>query len=386
MSNALSTNVNVNDTQLSQTFLTPDAVAAQLSRIQELMKRVMIKGVDYGTIPGCGDKPTLLKPGAEKICLMLNLATQVKCRRILMEKGHREYEVTCTLTHRSGGLIGEGVGVCSTMESKYRYRGSGRKCPKCGKDAIIKGKAEYGGGFICFAKKGGCGAKFADSDKSVSEQSDAKIENPDIADTFNTVKKMSKKRAFIDAVLTSTGASVMFTQDIEDLHGDPEAPEPQREPERPRQNDTPPKPRPRLINEDERQALRAKLAATGRPWEKLRDRLKLPTEATIEGMTEPWYLRAMELLNSVAPKPTTGDDIGHPELDKPQREPGDPDPEDIIGRAEINTLAKAMAAHQPQITMAQLVSRIGAAPGTTAEKMTHREFERAIELLAKKAG
>jgi hypothetical protein len=33
-------------------------------------------------------------------------------------------------------------------------------CPKCGKDAIIKGKEEYGGGYLCFKKKGGCGAKF----------------------------------------------------------------------------------------------------------------------------------------------------------------------------------------------------------------------------------
>jgi hypothetical protein len=33
-------------------------------------------------------------------------------------------------------------------------------CPVCGKDAVIKGKAEYGGGWLCFGKKGGCGAKW----------------------------------------------------------------------------------------------------------------------------------------------------------------------------------------------------------------------------------
>lgn len=36
-------------------------------------------------------------------------------------------------------------------------------CPKCKKSgSIIKGKAEYGGGFVCFTKKEGCGAKFTD--------------------------------------------------------------------------------------------------------------------------------------------------------------------------------------------------------------------------------
>lgn len=34
-------------------------------------------------------------------------------------------------------------------------------CPDCGKaSAVIRGKAEYGGGWLCFKKKGGCGAKW----------------------------------------------------------------------------------------------------------------------------------------------------------------------------------------------------------------------------------
>lgn len=42
--------------------------------------------------------------------------------------------------------------------------GSGKKefgtCPDCGASAIIKGKAEFGGGYLCWKKEGGCGAKF----------------------------------------------------------------------------------------------------------------------------------------------------------------------------------------------------------------------------------
>jgi hypothetical protein len=37
-------------------------------------------------------------------------------------------------------------------------------CPTCGKPSMIKGKAEYGGGWLCFKKKGGCGAKFTDAE------------------------------------------------------------------------------------------------------------------------------------------------------------------------------------------------------------------------------
>jgi hypothetical protein len=37
------------------------------------------------------------------------------------------------------------------------------------------------------------------------------------ADLANTILKMAKKRALIDAVLTATAASDIFTQDIEDL-------------------------------------------------------------------------------------------------------------------------------------------------------------------------
>ena len=41
-----------------------------------------------------------------------------------------------------------------------------------------------------------------------------RIENPDLPDTWNAVDKMSKKRGYVDAVLSVTGASAIFTQDI----------------------------------------------------------------------------------------------------------------------------------------------------------------------------
>jgi hypothetical protein len=37
-----------------------------------------------------------------------------------------------------------------------------RVCPVCGEKTIIKGKEQYGGGYVCWIKKGGCGSKFQD--------------------------------------------------------------------------------------------------------------------------------------------------------------------------------------------------------------------------------
>jgi hypothetical protein len=129
----------------------------------------------------------------------------------------------------TGQVFGEGVGLCSTLESRYRYRHAERTCPNCGKAAIIKGKAEYGGGFICFAKKGGCEAKFGDKDPQILNQEVGKVENADIADVYNTTLKMAKKRAHIDAVLTATAASGIFTQDLLDEEEvEPESPRPAR--------------------------------------------------------------------------------------------------------------------------------------------------------------
>ena len=41
-------------------------------------------------------------------------------------------------------------------------------CPLCGAvGSIIKGRPEYGGGYLCYGKKGGCGARFKDDDTRI---------------------------------------------------------------------------------------------------------------------------------------------------------------------------------------------------------------------------
>jgi hypothetical protein len=70
---------------------------------------------------------------------------------------------------------------------------------------------------VLLGKKGGCGATFHSTTSEITKQETGRVENPDIADVYNTVLKMAKKRAQVDATLTAVGASDLLTQDLEDL-------------------------------------------------------------------------------------------------------------------------------------------------------------------------
>ena len=179
--------------------------------VGQLKRELMVDKVHFGTIPGCGDKPTLLKNGAELLCMAFRLASGTHADINDLGNGHREYTVTTTLT--SGGeLVATGIGSCSTMESKYRYRGSelentGKPVPK--EYWNKKDPSTLGG-------KGFTAKKDENGRWMIFKKGDKKLENPDIADVYNTVLKMASKRSLIDAVLKATGGSCEFTQDLED--------------------------------------------------------------------------------------------------------------------------------------------------------------------------
>src|SRR3990167_2020016 len=196
-------------------------IKAQVNLIQHVMREVMQKDQHYGVIPGTGTKPTLLKAGAEKLCLTFRLDPQYESTE-RYDGAHLTVKSKCTLFHiPSSQRFGSGEGSCSTRESKYAYRTGSRKCPNCGAEAIIKGKDFKGDGlptgWICFGKKGGCGVKFLDGDKAIEGQTIGRIPNEDVADQYNTVLKMANKRSLVAAVLNATAASDIFTQDIEDM-------------------------------------------------------------------------------------------------------------------------------------------------------------------------
>lgn len=183
-------------------------------------------GGDFGAIPGAGQKKVLLKSGADKLRELYGLYDEYLIdSQENFETKLFYYKVTCILkSRRDDSTVGTGLGSCSTYESKYRWRDSSRSCPKCKAQTIIKSKDDFGGGWLCWTKKGGCGAKYKDGDQSIEGQTIGRVENPDIMDTVNTVLKMAKKRAKIDAIIGVTRSSGIFTQDLEDVPMPPAKP------------------------------------------------------------------------------------------------------------------------------------------------------------------
>jgi hypothetical protein len=226
------------DTPAAVLAVTPQVKASELVErldvIREALDKAMTRDVDYGKVPGT-DKPTLLKPGAEKLSVLFQLDVQLRNEKVWGPGDHLTVISHAVVFHApTGSRLGYGEGVCTTKERKYAKRKQERACPSCGAAAVIKGKAEYGGGWLCWKKRDGCGAKYADGDPTIESQEAGEIENPDLPDLWNTVVKMGEKRARVDAVLAVTGASALFTQDVEDAprtDPDPPSEEPSRAPE-----------------------------------------------------------------------------------------------------------------------------------------------------------
>jgi hypothetical protein len=187
-------------------------VLKQVQIIQEVMHQVMKVDEHYGTIPGT-KKPSLYKPGAEKLSLTFRLRPEYDIRRSDLPGGHREYEVVCTLYHiPTGQSVGQGVGSATTMEGKYRFRPgpvelTNKPVPQeywnTRNVDLLGGK-----GFV---------PKKDDSGKWMIAIKGEMVEHDNPADYYNTVLKMAKKRAHVDAILTATAASDIFTQDVEDM-------------------------------------------------------------------------------------------------------------------------------------------------------------------------
>jgi len=214
---------------------------------------ILIPGVDFGVIPG-SSKPSLLKPGAERLCSAFGLCP--KFVRISKEENWAEdaplfhYEHQCRLVHiETGKLVATANGSCNSKESKYRWRWVNASEIPPGvdistlqfRDTTISefqfavDKRETSGQY-------GKPAEYWDQFEEAIKNTEAipgtrktsqgnvlatweipgkvyRIPNDDIFSQVNTILKMSQKRALIAATLIATNASDHFTQDIEDMPG-----------------------------------------------------------------------------------------------------------------------------------------------------------------------
>ena len=140
----------------------------ELIELQVFIKGQMEKDVDFGIIPNC-KKPSLWKPGAEKLVNFHGLSVEYKESPSTIrdwDNNFFNFDYKCKLTSGRGRII-TGVGSCNSKERKYITQ--------------------------------------------------------DGYTLVNTIQKMAKKRAFIDAVLTATRASFYFTQDMEEVKDNGEA-------------------------------------------------------------------------------------------------------------------------------------------------------------------
>ncbi len=176
--------------------LTAGEIKAQVQTIQHVLKEVMILDVHYGTIPGT-KTPSLYKPGAEKIMATFRLSADPEV--LNMSDGDQiRYQVKVRLVSSSGIFVGAGIGEASSNEEKYKWRNA--VCVEEFEETTPDRKRE----------KWNKGYQNAPAYKKQQIRTEP-------ADLANTILKMAKKRALIDAVLTATAASDIFTQDIEDL-------------------------------------------------------------------------------------------------------------------------------------------------------------------------
>jgi hypothetical protein len=206
--------------------MTPEVFEAQIKReeqmrevLKDYVKRNMKDGYHYSSDLGGTKlaKPMLLQEGSRNICSLLKLFFgEPVIDEKWLEGDHYRVRAHVGLFNAEGRQITSGDGICSTRETKYAYRKGERECPNCHSTAIIKGKAQYGGGWLCFDKKGGCGTKFSDGDPAIEAQVIGRVDNPDKADIENTVLKMAVKRAKSAAVCDVPMVSEIFAPE-----GDP---------------------------------------------------------------------------------------------------------------------------------------------------------------------
>ncbi|NIQ88785.1 MAG: hypothetical protein GWN93_06755 [Deltaproteobacteria bacterium] len=230
------------------------ALAQAVERQNQMVafvQTIMHDGTDFGTIPGT-NKPTLLKPGAEKLTTFFGLTTRyevIKAEERWGDDGTEPffyYWYRCRL-YRGDLLVAEADGSCNSREGKYRWRWVNEADVPHGLDKATLAtrggtisefdfaidKAETTGQYgkppeywqqFKDAIANGTARKFKKATRKGTQydawEIDAtvyRVPNEDIASQVNTINKMAQKRALIAATLIAVNASEFFTQDLEDF-------------------------------------------------------------------------------------------------------------------------------------------------------------------------
>lgn len=159
-----------------------DTLSDQRKMLLHFVAKQLRKDVDYGVIPGT-NKPSLFKPGAEKLARLFGLSVKLKLtdKTIDSAANFAMFTYKAEISHmKSGQLVAECEASCNSHEKKYKER-----------------------------------TQWVWSDKTKKKEP-IKEQTP-MYDVMNTLQKMAQKRAFVGGVILAVGASDFFTQDIDDV-------------------------------------------------------------------------------------------------------------------------------------------------------------------------
>lgn len=237
--------------------MTIEEARQRLASLSLFTKECMRDGVDFGIIPGT-PKPSLYKPGAEKLAIFFGL---VESFEPITETERWDdgdpffyYRFRCVL-HRAGVIAGSAEASANSREKKHRYRWVSKEAlMELGLDpvkTISRNNQKMISEFDFAVTKAETTGKYGKPESYWQEWRDAiedgsaraimratrtgedkkaweriagmveyRVPNPEIFDSVNAILKMAQKRAFVAAVLLATGASDMFTQDLEDFDRD----------------------------------------------------------------------------------------------------------------------------------------------------------------------
>lgn len=193
------------NTEIQQTFkiMSIQDMQNRYSDFAEFSKSILKKDMDYGVIPWV-NKPSLLKPWAEKLRVAYGLGVEITRTgdTLSLDKDFYDVNYIATVTDKYWRTLAQCEWSANTMEDKYRYQRvmTDKKPTKEDADKLK-------------AMKLGRWSKYW-NDWVRMEKAEAKNR----LSLKNTIQKMAQKRAFVGAMLIATWASEFFTQDVEDMN------------------------------------------------------------------------------------------------------------------------------------------------------------------------
>lgn len=217
------------------------------------VKHCMVEGRDFGSV--IGDRPALLKPGAELLVQWFGFEVETRLDEKIMDWSGKAYKGEPLFYFRyhckmslGGKVVADGFGSANSWEPKHRYRWV-KELPDGVDPALVTKREGVEEIFEWQYKKGVTKGKYGrpqsyydhvdellaqDKVKKVMKEQpwnkeealcyqfplvEYRIPNPEIGDLINTLEKMADKRAFVAAALKASATSGFFTQDLEDMMG-----------------------------------------------------------------------------------------------------------------------------------------------------------------------